>query len=757
MQKQFASAVRNGQLVSQVPREQLESIEIRLQAIGPKAEMRAVKLKFLEHKCCIVAFMTLTESKLKNWTIKYGSEEKVKQIMNHYRTFVSKNKIFQEFQKAYIEFQQVCDEYKKEGGITRGEGDQIDKFIKEIAERWKGTSTELRCVQSLLEEVLQHWQRWNTIVPEFEAYIGTAYDMLNRSESEKANFFADISAWKEKYVMLTDTVAFLMATCDNNIGQELKIRMDTIIQNWEQLFAMVEKYMRSGDISRSRSEYQSGLEKLDAWLRHVEEVLNLPQKVESESMRQILEQLMIFHGEVGGMEDLFKGISRKFQALVPELNASDIEEMMFVLKKEKENLVIVRSLIPTKIQMYHHMLTQLEALDSGEAELLAWCDAGDNLLAGFKLTGSKDHLFSELEQHRGYFNKTINIQAMLQSKNNVFQSMLKNTEGKEGIDIVDLRTRMGKLNERFANTVDTSKQVELRLNDALKSWTRFQEGQNRVMKWIQEAQILIAVKHIESKENVETHKAFFVKNNDAIMQEFVQAAQDLEAFMASGEKEQLVSNIKRLHEKWNDIQSFAPLHMMKVEFRLDEDTFIKYVKNIEKEVSNEASSFHNNDNVADILKQHTEFFKSSNLLAKVENCLENLQRLSKTFTEKMPEDVGLQESYARHKDHWDVVLSRVNALFGQLQQIPEQWRSYESRFSEMVRWMDNIDASLARMFKGTSSPEDFEMEKEKFQQICQDVEQRREDMKWLVQQLDQLVSHRCPIFPTQTIECVLVL
>jgi nesprin-1 len=42
-----------------------------------------------------VAFLTLTESKLKNWTIKYGPEEKVQQIMNQYRTFVSKNKIFQ--------------------------------------------------------------------------------------------------------------------------------------------------------------------------------------------------------------------------------------------------------------------------------------------------------------------------------------------------------------------------------------------------------------------------------------------------------------------------------------------------------------------------------------------------------------------------------------------------------------------------------------------------------------------------------------
>ena len=171
VQKQFINAMHHSPLVHQIPREQIESIDARLQGIGPKAEMRAVKLKFLEHKCCIVAFLALTESKLKNWTIKYGSEEKVKQIMNHYRTFVSKNKIFQEFQKAYVEFQQVSDEYKRDGGISRTEGDQIDKFIKDIGDRWKGTSTELRCVQSLLEEVLQHWDRWTNLLPEFENYI----------------------------------------------------------------------------------------------------------------------------------------------------------------------------------------------------------------------------------------------------------------------------------------------------------------------------------------------------------------------------------------------------------------------------------------------------------------------------------------------------------------------------------------------------------------------------------------------------------
>ena len=139
----------------------------------------------------------------------------------------------------------------------------------------------------------------------------------------------------------------------------------------------------------------------------MEEVLNLSQKVESESMRSILEKLMTFHGEVGAMEDLFKGISRKFQQLVPELNANDIEEMMFVLKKEKENLVIVRSLIPTKIQLYHHILIHLEALDSGEKELLSWCEEGDQLLCNLKVISSREQLQIELEQHKHYFFKKL--------------------------------------------------------------------------------------------------------------------------------------------------------------------------------------------------------------------------------------------------------------------------------------------------------------------------------------------------------------
>ena len=62
---------------------------------------------------------------------------------------------------------------------------------------------------------------------------------------------------------------------------------------------------------------------------------------------------------------------------------------MFVLKKEKENLIIVRSLIPTKIQLYHHILTQLDALDTGEADLMAWCSEANQVLANLTCKGNR--------------------------------------------------------------------------------------------------------------------------------------------------------------------------------------------------------------------------------------------------------------------------------------------------------------------------------------------------------------------------------
>lgn len=49
--------------------------------------------------------------------MKYGREDKVQHLLEQYTNFVSRNRIFQEFNKAFIDMQQVVDEYKREGDI----------------------------------------------------------------------------------------------------------------------------------------------------------------------------------------------------------------------------------------------------------------------------------------------------------------------------------------------------------------------------------------------------------------------------------------------------------------------------------------------------------------------------------------------------------------------------------------------------------------------------------------------------------------
>lgn len=70
-------------------------------------------------QCCLIAFLQLTEIKLKAWNAKYGRVDKVLQLLDQYRNFVSKNHIFQEFNKAYQDMIAVIEEYKRDGNISK--------------------------------------------------------------------------------------------------------------------------------------------------------------------------------------------------------------------------------------------------------------------------------------------------------------------------------------------------------------------------------------------------------------------------------------------------------------------------------------------------------------------------------------------------------------------------------------------------------------------------------------------------------------
>ena len=73
----------------------------------------------------------------------------------------------------------------------------IDRFMRETGERWKNVSMELRCVQSMLEEVVAYWRRWNTLADEFESWLDRAYGLLDLPEEDKMEYFQVICQYSK--------------------------------------------------------------------------------------------------------------------------------------------------------------------------------------------------------------------------------------------------------------------------------------------------------------------------------------------------------------------------------------------------------------------------------------------------------------------------------------------------------------------------------------------------------------------------------
>ena len=61
--------------------------------------------------------------------------------------------------------------------------------MRDTAERWKGVCMELRCVQSMLEEVLIYWKRWNALYIEIEDWLNVSEPKLSLDEEGRMEYF----------------------------------------------------------------------------------------------------------------------------------------------------------------------------------------------------------------------------------------------------------------------------------------------------------------------------------------------------------------------------------------------------------------------------------------------------------------------------------------------------------------------------------------------------------------------------------------
>ncbi|XP_033150837.1 nesprin-1 [Drosophila busckii] len=726
-------------LAQQLPLEQLRNMERRLQQVAQQAAERRIRLKFLEHKCCLIAFLNLVENKMRGWTGKYGQEEKVAQQLEQYKNFVSRNKIFQEFQKAFVDMQQVVDEYKREGNVPHKESSDIDRFMYETEERWKRVSMELKCCQNSLEEVVNCWRNWNQLAPSCEEWLMLAEQQLQRSEDERLEFFQDISVWKDKFDALANAANYLIASCEEPIAQQLRQRHGALAERFERLFASTKQYMHAGDIIRSRQEYKSGIEQLSKWLRGAESLLDQRQLLSnSADIRRYGEQLQQLASELDNNEELFKHISRTFQSLIQDLSRDEVDKMMKLLKQEKESLVRIRAQMPAKLHLINQLQIQQESLEAGQKEIHQWLSEAEQLLATHNLGAQT--LNEQLHKHKTYFSRTVYYRSMLESKNKVFQNLLKAVASDDKIDTTPAAQQMQQLNERFNYVIQNAQQWEQRFNDANAGWSQFKDHERLVSDWLSQAESMLLEQRIESKTTIETQKYFFEQINERWMSDLVQSAQQLLNTLPAPEQPSVVQSVEQLQKRWQHVLNQAPLHLLKLEFRLDENAFYQTLKDVEKELQLEQQALNRNEDVDSILQRNQQFLQQASAVPRLEQCLQNMQRLAQAHRQQQPTDISLDQAYDSAKSQWQQMSSKLADMRQTLQQIPAQWQGYHQKFDEMIGWMNSVDQSLKNIVNEVNTMEEFEKEKVVFQKICQDADNKREDMKWLVKTLDSLLG-----------------
>lgn len=699
-------------LANQINPEQLRIMERRLNEIGPKATERRVKLKFLEHKCCLIAFLNLVEHKLKNWSGKYGYKEQTQSILEQYKNFVSKNKIFQEFNKALVDMQQVVGEYKRDGNISRNEIAEVDKFMNETEERWKRTSMQLKYCQSTLEEVIACWERLIPLEKDFVEWLEKAEKMLGAPEDDRLDFFQDIGLWQTKYSQLSDTTNYLIASCEDQIANELRDKLRQLDTRWQRVFSNTGHYMHAGDTLRARKEYKSGIEKLSSWLRHAERILAMQPFGDIEHIKQYGGELQQLSVEIDSMEELFKSISRTFQKIIQNLSRDEVDSMMDTLKKEKEALVRVRTEIPVKLHLFHQLLTQQESLESGQKEINQWLDEAENMLANHSLSGGKNKINERLHAHKTFFSRTFYFKSMLESKNKILRNLAQSVEGENKAFPSEPANKMQQLNERFDYVTKHAQEWEQKMQEAIRCWNHYNESERLVSEWLSQAEMLLSDRHVQYNEE---EKRFLEGANQRWISDLVQAANDLLKSVPADEQQTITRDVEKIQSKWQDVLHKIPTHLLKMEFRTIENKFYEKLEEANKEIILEEQALSRSEDVDSILQRNMEYFSHEWHITNIERHLDSMNRLSTTYTQRNPQDTSLSEAYKQAESVRNKMSQRIDDIRRTLQQIPAKWDLYRERFSEMESWMDMVDKSLKNIVNEVNSFEEFEKERVVFQ------------------------------------------
>lgn len=102
----------------------------------------------------------------------------------------------------------------------------------------------------------------------------------------------------------------------------------------------------------------------------------------------------------------------------------------------------------------------------------------------------------------------------------------------------------------FQESIVCAKDWEKRLENLCRLWKIHQQKENGVENWLQQATAILQEKTDDPETSIKRHKAFFGKQNNKILEDFLRAGQDILDVLEKPDQAELQKSMDDIKTRW---------------------------------------------------------------------------------------------------------------------------------------------------------------------------------------------------------------
>ncbi|XP_040920912.1 nesprin-1-like [Toxotes jaculatrix] len=718
-----------------VPPDQLQDMAERMNFISTSSSIHMAKMEFWENKHHMQAFLTLAETKLKSWIIKYGRQESVELMLHNYVSFVEKQHFFENYEALFQSLKQSAEAYvSADSSVDEGEMG-VRRFMREVVTQWRSLSMEVRSVRSMLEEVLSNWERYSSTVASLQAWLEDAEEALIQPENTKREFFRNLSHWMDQHAAMNDAGNFLIETCDETVSLDLKQQLLILNGRWRDLFLKVKQYARADELEKWRKDHLRAVSALKELLDTAEAKLNAPVKVSFLNVRAFLQDVENTKQKVVAMETQYKLAARSAQLLAKDAPQDEAARVMATVATAKSQLSKVRERCPSLVRECHVLLPLLEEM---EKHITAFYQALER--ASRITSAARDPDSQSQTQHKQKWQDLLNQQqsckrclSVIERNHHTVQRTLSTSKVLRNFDLSLLQKRVAEIQssaQALLKEVGEWRRQE-EANNCLRR--RFEESRQELERVLKKAQGYLRETG-DAEDLLKRHTDFFGQLDQRVLSVFLKACDELTDILPQEEQQGLQETVRRLHKHWKDIQGEVPSHLLRLKVEVEQSRVAVILQDCRAELDREMQALSGTCTSERVIKEHRTFFRERKPLTLCEKRIRNMEDLC----HKLPDNDPAYRTLDSTRRAVDEVTEQIKSTHLKLEQHPDKWKEWNERFCELSDWLSSQRRQVRLLRETARNSSRKEQVNAAVQALQEAVDAREESLLWLKNILAEL-------------------